>query len=940
MPARGAAGGVLEVRVLGPLDVSVGGRAVELTSPKLRTLVAVLAMEAGSPVSVDRLAAALWDEDLPEHLRRSVQTNLTRLRGVLGPGLIVTGSAGYQLAVDPEHVDALRFVRLLDTAARAPDAVTTRARLAAAFALWRGSPFEDVRSGWLAGTRARLVERYLAAVERRIDLDLAEGRHADLVGHLQELTASHPLRESLWVRLLTALDRSGRQAEALAWYESVRQRLADELGADPGPDLRQIHADLLSVRPPHARPPGAGDAPAPPSGVAPVPRQLPADVDGFIGREAALKALHALAGDADRPATTAVVISAIAGMAGIGKTALAVHWAHRTAHQFPDGQLYVNLRGFHPSGQAMAPAEAIRGFLDALGVPAARIPADPHAQVGLYRSLLAGRRMLVVLDNASEPDQVRPLLPGSPTCVVLVTSRNRLTGLVATEAARPLILDPLPADEARDLLAARLGSDRIAAEPRATDAIIARCAGLPLALAVTAARAATPAVPLQTVATQLDDEQSRLDALAAGDPAADARVVFSWSYRTLSAPAARLFRLLGLHPGPDLATAAAASLAGVTPAAARPLLAELCGAHLLTEPVPGRYTFHDLLRTYATELARAHDDDADRRAALHRLLDHYLHTANTAALRIDPHREPVAIAPAQPGATPEDLPDYEHALAWCGAEHRVLLTAVTHAAATGFDTHAWQLAWAMSEFLYRRGYWYDWQTSYVTALAAARRLRDRRGQAIAHRGVAMACSNLGRHAQAQPHFRQALDLFGRLGDRVGQAHTHLNLAALLARQDRYAEALHHCQPALDLYVAAGARRGEAMALNTLGFLHAELGDHERALAHCQRAAVLFRTLGDRSGLASTWDSLGYVHRRRGRHRDAIRYYRRAAALFEELSNRFFQAETLVNLGDAYLGAGEPDAARAAWLQARDMFDESGHPRADQVRARLEALPSG
>ena len=486
-----AEAGRLSVDVLGPLTVSTECRQVELTSPKLRALLAVLAMKAGSPVSVDRLALALWDDRRPEFLRRTVQTHLTRLRAALGAGYIRTEPSGYELRVGEDRVDALRFGRLLDAAARAADPVTERGYLTEALELWRGNPFEDVASAWLAGQRARLVERYLAAVERRADLDLAEDRHTELVAPLRELTATHPLRESLWVRFLVALDRCGRQAEALTWYETVRRRLADELGADPGPELRQVYSLLLSERPP--------SGPAVSGGVL-VPRQLPADIDGFTGRAAALTSLDALISDS---APTAMAIGAISGPAGVGKTALAVHWAHRVADRFPDGQLYANLRGFPSSRPATAPAEVVRQFLEALGVPATRIPSNVEGQVGLYRSVLAGRRVLVVLDNVRDSDQVRPLLPGGPTCVVVVTSRSRMTGLTATEAARPLILDVLSHHEARDLLAARLGGDRIAGEPDATEAIIARSGRLPLALAVTAARIATHALPLTTAAVDL-----------------------------------------------------------------------------------------------------------------------------------------------------------------------------------------------------------------------------------------------------------------------------------------------------------------------------------------------------------------------------------------------------------------------------------------------------
>jgi len=348
-------------------------------------------------------------------------------------------------------------------------------------------------------------------------------------------------------------------------------------------------------------------------------------VASFVGRSGHLRALDALLQD-QGAAPTAVVISAIAGMAGVGKTALAVHWAHRVAGRFPDGQLYVNLRGFDPGGAGLDPGQALHGFLEAFGVPPARIPEDLAAQSGLFRSLLAGKRMLVLLDNARSAEQVRPLLPGSPGCLAIVTSRDKLAGLVATEGARPLALDLLTAADARDLLARRLGADRVAAEPAAIACIIAACARLPLALTIAAARAATsPTFPLAAIAAELREAASALDPFDAGESATDVRTVFSWSYRALSAPAARMFRLLGLHPGPDVAVTAAASLAAVPPGQARALLAELTRAHLLAEHAPGRYAFHDLLRAYASELASAQECPADRASAVHRLLDHYLH---------------------------------------------------------------------------------------------------------------------------------------------------------------------------------------------------------------------------------------------------------------------------------------------------------------------------
>jgi hypothetical protein len=378
-----------------------------------------------------------------------------------------------------------------------------------------------------------------------------------------------------------------------------------------------------------------------------VPRQLPVAARHFAGRAGALTVLAGLAAEAGGAdgAGRAMVISVIEGTAGIGKTALAVHFAHQVAGDFPDGQLYVNLRGFDPAGPPMTPGEAVHIFLDALGVRAGQLPASLDAQVGLYRSLLAGRRMLVLLDNARDAGQVRPLLPASPGCLVLVTSRSQLTGLAAAEGAMPLALDLLTGEEAKELLAARLGGDRLAADPAAAQELTGLCARLPLALAIAAARAATqPALPLADLAAELRDAGGRLDALDAGDAAASVRAVFSWSYQQLDAAAARMFRLLGLHPGPAIGTPAAASLAGLPPRPARTVLTELTRAHLLAEPAPGRFAFHDLLRAYAAERAQADEGGTERHAAVHRMLDHYLHTACPAALLIHPTSQTMILA--------------------------------------------------------------------------------------------------------------------------------------------------------------------------------------------------------------------------------------------------------------------------------------------------------
>jgi tetratricopeptide (TPR) repeat protein len=670
----------------------------------------------------------------------------------------------------------------------------------------------------------------------------------------------------------------------------------------------------------------------------PRPAQLPPAIPGFSGRAGALAELEAALSDG----RAAVIITAIGGMAGVGKTALAVYFAHQMAARFPDGQLYVNLRGFGPSGLPVAPGAAVRGFLDALQVPTARIPADLDAQAGLYRSLLAGKRMLVVADNARDAGQARPLLPGTPGCLVLVTSRSQLTSLVAADGAHLIDLDVFTAAEARELLTARLGPGRVAAEPQAATEIIDRCGRLPLALAIVAARAtAHPAFPLSDLAAELRGDH--LDGFAGEvDSAADLRAVFSWSYRALTPEAARLFRLLSLHAGPDTSAAAAASLAAQPLPDVRQLLAELADAHLIGEHRPGRYALHDLLRAYAHGLALAEDPPDQRHAAAGRVLEHYLHTARFADMQLNPTRDPITLTPPRPGVSPEKLDGHQQMLAWFTAEHAVLLAAVVQAAEIGLDACTWQLAWVLWPFLDRRGHWHDQAAVQLTALIAARRLGDPNAQAHAHRFLAEADSRLRRFDDADAHLLAALDLYRQAGDQAGQAHSLLSLALAFERRDRCAEALDPARQAIDLYRAAGNRRGQALALNAAGWFLCRLGGHQQAFALCQQAMDLLEELGDQHGLAGTWDSIGYIRHHLGHYAEARNCYQQALALFQAIGDLSGEAGTLTRLGDTCKAVGDPGAARAAWRQALAILDDLDDPDAERVRATLAALhrPAG
>jgi DNA-binding SARP family transcriptional activator/tetratricopeptide (TPR) repeat protein len=933
---------VVEVRLLGPVGMYAAGRPVGLGPRKQRLALAVLALEVNQLVTVDRLVELMWAESPPRTAVHAVRVCVSRLRTVLASALhgvpadrrgetqLVGSGGGYLLRADPEAIDAHRFRALTDQA-RAADSDHERLRLLdQALELWTGPALAGSAPVELSERLCRgLSESRLAAIEERFAAQLRLGRHDEVLAELTGLVEAHPLRERPVELLMLALFRAGRAADALHACRLARQRLADELGLDPGPELQRLELAILRGDPSLA--PATVTVHSPP---VERPALLPPAVSGFVGRGQELAALDGALAEHD-PDGTAASIVVISGTAGVGKTSLAVSWAHSVAKRFPDGQLYANLRGFDPSGAPMSPAEAVRGFLDALGVPAERIPASSSALTDLYRSRLAGTRTLVLLDNAAGVEQVRPLLPGAPGSLVLVTSRDRLTSLVAVEGARPVTLDVLHTGEARQLLARRLGPARAEAERDAVNDLVESSARLPLALAIVAARAATrPNVPLAEVAAEVRAAGAALDPFHAGDAATDLRALFSWSYRTLSTGAARLFRLLGPHPGPDVGLAAMSSLAGLPAAETTGLVAELTAAHLLAERGGGRFAFHDLLRAYATELAHTVDADGERRAAHRRLFDHYLHTAQRAAELLDTCRDSLPLGQPADGARPQPLPGHPEALRWLIAEHAVLVAAVEQAAATGFDGHAWRLATVLAEYFERRGHWHDWAATHTTARSAAERLGDLHGLAHSQRGLGRAYLWLGRYDEAQEHYETALDLFAALGDPLGQARTWHSLGRVAELRGHYQEALAHTQRGLALFQASGDRAGLAKALNGVGWYHTLLGDQRQAIEHCRKALAIVRELGDHRVEANTWDSLGYVHHQTGDHGAAIVCYQRALALFRAIGDRFHEADASDHLGDTYRAAADPHRAAQSWRRAAEILEELGHADAARVRAKL------
>lgn len=803
VPDRSGQG--LWLSALGPLEAWRDGTPLSLGPPTRRAVLGLLLMDPGVLVRRDTIVDVLWGEAPPPTAVSLVQSHVSRLRSALEPlkrlarggGVINSVGGAYTLRLSGDELDVLVFRDLTARAAAAWAGGDYKAACELyehAAALWRGDPLADVDLLYGHPSLTLLRQQLTDALLRYADVACVLGQYRRVLPRLKALAAAEPLNEPAHARLMIALAGAGEQAAAIRVYEDLRSRLDRELGLYPGDELTEAHVRVLrqDVRARHsgrAQPHPLAHPPAWPAVVREVPRQLPAALRRFTGRASELAALSDLL-ERDPAEAAGVVIAALTGMAGIGKTALAVHWAHRVADRFPDGQLFVDLRGFGPCDIPVTPTQAVCGFLTALGVPTARVPPDADGQAALFRSLLAGRRMLIVLDNAQCADQVRPLLPGAPGCLVLVTSRNRLTGLAAAEGAHLFTLGVLTEGESRELLAKNLGAGRAAAEPAAVSELIALCARLPLALCDVAARAAArPSLPLAALAAEMRDVQGRLDSLETGESTTSVRIVFSWSKARLSESAARMFRLLGVHPGPDITVPAAASLAGVPRSQAYLALAELCDEHLLTEHAPGRYACHELLRAYAAEQAHTRHSEAERRAAVHRLLDHYLHSAEEAALCLDPGRVRLTRDPPAPGVLPEEIDDRELAVQWFENERHVLLAAIYQAAEEGCAPHAWMLPWSAGMFFRGAAYWRKLKDAQESALAIAGKRDDPGGLMLARYHLGLLCYWLGDHVGACRHLDAAVELAAAVGDRRLRALVGLSCARLLESRGGIFEAL-------------------------------------------------------------------------------------------------------------------------------------------------------
>jgi DNA-binding SARP family transcriptional activator/tetratricopeptide (TPR) repeat protein len=928
---------VVSIRLLGTVAVAVDDGWLAVAGRRRSAVLAALALQPGDVVSADSLVDVVWGDRAPRTASGTLRNHLSYLRRVLPEGAtVVARSAGYALELDGGGVDARTAEDLIGQAAGSLDVRQREACLRTAIAMWQGPPLSDLTGlVWFDGHAQRLQRLLLQARRLLIAARLELGGHQHLVSELEELSREHPFDEQFHGQLMTALYRCGRQADALAVYHRLRVTLDEQLGVLPDIALRDLATAVLRQDPALAVPP-APEAVAvtiTPALTA-VPAQLPATVAAFVGRErerAVLDGILARSGTDVGP-----VLVVVSGTAGVGKTTLAVRWAHQVQGRFPDGQLYVNLRGYDPTGPVMDPAEAVRGFLAAFGVSGAQVPSSAQAQIGLYRSVLSGKRLLILADNAHDEQQVRSLLPGGPGSLVVLTSRNQLPGLLATHSAHALPLERPSESEARQILAQRLGSRRVDAEPQAVHDIITACARLPLALAIAATQAVlAPQLPMAALAAQLRDTATSLDPFDGADPETNIRAVFSWSYRTLSAPAARLFRLLGLCAGSDIALPAAASLSGLPAPDVRPLLAELTRAHLLTETSPDRFGLHDLLRAYAIEQAHQHDSDEQQAAARHRFLDHHLYTAHAATLLLKPARDPIDLAAPAPGVTPQPLADLDAALAWFKAEHSVLLATMARPP-DSFDRHTWQLAWTLVSYLTTQGYWHDHELAQQAGLRAADRLGDRSGQAYTHRSLGKLYTTLGRLAEAQHHTEVSLRLFEQVGNLAALAASQLSVSAIAERHGDLHKALQHAEHAHRLYQSLGHSPGQAYAANNIGWFHGRLGTYADGLRYCREALDTFNKLEDVHGAAATWDTLGVLHFGMQDPQEGERCYQQAITHYRKVGDRLGEADTYANLVDGHIQTGNHDAAHHARRQAIAILDDLEPDAAAHIRARLAA----
>ncbi|WP_158890218.1 AfsR/SARP family transcriptional regulator [Amycolatopsis anabasis] len=918
----------IEIRLLGPFRVTVDGAPVTVTSARQRALLATLALSAGRLVSIDALARCVWGEQLPARVRGSLHTYVMRLRRHIGEQAVATEPEGYRLTIERDRVDALRFLRLLDKAAGQEDPSAERAILAEALSLWNGRPLESVPSAALAEQWAPLLgERFLLAVERRIDLDTGRRDDADLAGELTELTARYPLRESLWERLIVVQARAGRSAEALATYARLRELLAEELGVEPNARLRELHLKLLGAHDERSAPAAAGQ---------PRPRQLPFDIARFTGRQAELRELDGFLADHPGNSTAIVVIE---GTAGVGKTSLAVHWAHSVQDRFPDGQLFLDMRG-HSDRTPVTPDAALDTFLRAVGVPADSIPSTVEERSAMLRSRLARSAMLLLLDNAYGASQIRPLLPGSGN-LVIVTSRSQLRGLVAREGAHRLTLRSFDQNDANALLAGSVGRGRLAAEPAAAAELTELCGRLPLALALAGERASRFSdMSISEVVDELRDQRLRLDALRdPQDTGTDLRAAFSWSYKALRPAAASMFRLLGLYPGLDISRTAAAAMSGRTVQEAGLLLDQLAAVHLLNQPQPDRYQFHDLLRVYAAELSEREDPETVRRGAFRRLVDWYLCVVAEATrfVRADLLTEDIVLPP-MPG--PEvTFADLAEAMAWYVDERSSLVALINSLANLGWVRQTWQLAWLLRGFFAQRHDRDDWMDTARLAVEMTREGDDLLAQQYAAMNLGTVYLVSSRIADGRRALEDGMRASAEMGGSTLTAGLLSNIAGAHYLLKEYEQAREYGSRALRSARAHGQTNYVAHASVNLSASCIGLGKYAEAAEHARVAHETFIEMNDRYHSALALGNLAEATEGMGDYQAAEEYGLRGLAQMRELGADYGAADVLITLGRVMSTSGRTTAARTFWREALATCRSLKDPRAAEIQALLDGLPS-
>jgi tetratricopeptide (TPR) repeat protein/DNA-binding SARP family transcriptional activator len=906
-------------RLLGPVTTIVDGRAHSLPRAQTRGLFAYLLLNASRPVAVDAAIDAMWGGAEPSTARNQISAAVGTIRrewARLGvPEAIAGGPFGYQARIEPERVDALAFEAGLRQALGDEIAGPERAhRLRETLQGWGGPPLQDAAGAFVEVERARLTGLRLTAVEELAEVELSLGQAVDVVGRLTGLIHEHPLRERLRAQLMVALYRCGRTAEALEVFRSGRASLVAELGIEPGPELQSLHERILT-RDPDLTPPPPLMAATGSGRTRQVPRQLPVPPPLFTGRSQELAEL-----DKIHDAST-VVITAIDGMAGVGKTALAVQAAHQMVERYPDGQLFVDLHGYTDGVAPVEPGAALDFLLRSLGVAGDRIPAELDARAALYRSRLADQRLVIVLDNAAAEAQVRPLLPGSPGCVVLITSRRRLAGLDQTHT---LSLDTLPLPDAIALLRQTAGESRLAGQPQAVVVEFAElCGRLPLALRIAAARLRShPAWDLGYLASRLRDQQHRLLELAAGPRSVTAAL--DLSYQDLDADLKRTYRRLGLHPGRDIDPYASAALLDATLHDAGRLLEQLLEAHLLQEPGPGRYRFHDLTRAHAAHTAVRDEAEPDGEAALDRLLDYYRHTAAAAMDAAYPDerdyrpRVPPAISPGPA------LSDPVAALEWLGSELPNLLAAAEYATDHGRPAHLLHLSSILHRHLRTRGPYHDAETLHEYALTTARATGHQAAEVEALTGLGHIHRLQGRYEQATDHLGPALRLARATGHRAAELDALSGLGHVHVTQGRYGQATDDYEQALRLARAAGHHTGELNALIGLGNIHRWQGRHEQAADHYQQALRLARATRHHTGEQDALIGLGDIHRLRGRYEQAADHFEQALRLARAAGHHAGEIDALSGLGIVHRWQGQYEQAAEYYQQALRLAHATGH----------------